>query len=1067
MITIIFEEGTDFYFARQRVLEKLTLANTFLSPGITPYLAPDATALGQIFWYTVEPSAFQPVDPGQLWALNKFTIGPALNSVAGVAEVAPVGGTPLEYQIDARPEELRAFGVMLGDLYNAVARSNLTVGGRVVQKYNAEYLVRGVGWLGSSPDAAGSTAEDVQRRVLRHLRDTVVKENNGTLVYVKNVAAVQLGQQFRRSVFEKDGNEVVGGAVLMRHGENPLAVTDRVKQKIQELQSELPPGVRIVPAYDRTRLIHGAIHTLTEVMGHEMLIATAAILLILWHCRSVFVICVTLPLAVLFSFLLLWLLRQLHILDIQANIMSLAGITISIGILVDQAIVMTENATHELTAHFGKAKVCGDTRELVIRACRTVGRPIFFSVLIMLVSFIPVFALSDREGKYFHPLVYTKSFALLGVALISVIVVPTLIPTFIKGRLRSEEENPIVRSFLYIYKPLLTWFLPRRNLVMWMFAALLILAAGLFPLQAVFGLGASESAWKVCFFAAVAVTVALTVLFTRGLLWQALSFTSLALLALWAFHLTKIGVDFIPPLDEGSMMDMPVTAPRASITEAIDDIKQRDALLRGFPEVESVVGKSGRADTATDPAPLDMLETFVNFRPKQLWPKRVLRYTDAEWQTRAVLRALEEQGYVHPFLRADDRDNLVNDVTQKALERFDEVMRELAALRYRTFESELGPVLTRCVCAEAVRRFRDSGVLDLPAGVNEGAEVERLVQTLAPEFGPALARHPALEDVTKLCQETARHLSALGALCEKGLETGESKELDAAAALALRESLSRQIVSRTAEFLGAERKTFAGEVFKALTQRRDALWRAELKQKINWELFDYGMKAYTRLALEELAEGASAVPGDETTPRQRELERFAAQAVRAQLGKETDRQALLPFAALQEESRMPFAEHVFSLVPRQSGPNGDLMRDEMERILQVPGWKNVYTQPIINRIEMLSTGVRNDVGVKVFGRDLATIDRVSKEVVAALEGGAGRRASWPTRSAAKTIWRSISTATRRPATASAWRMSRTRSRWPWEAGSLPRRWRTATASRCSSATPAPSGGTKRRSSAYW
>src|SRR5207342_3247611 len=248
-------------------------------------------------------------------------------------------------------------------------------------------------------------------------------------------------------------------------------------------------GVHIVSAYDRTRLIEGAIHTLTEVMWHEMVIASVAILLILMHVRSVFVICVTLPLSVLFSFLLMWLLRISGIIDIQANIMSLAGITISIGILVDQAIVMTENATHTLKEHFGDRKVTGDTRELVIPACRTVGRPIFFSVLIMLLSFIPVFMLSGREGKLFHPLAFTKSFAMIGVAIISITVVPALIPTFIRGRLRSEEDNWIVRSFINIYKPLLTWALPRRNLVMWLFAVLLILAAGLFPLQAIFGMG--------------------------------------------------------------------------------------------------------------------------------------------------------------------------------------------------------------------------------------------------------------------------------------------------------------------------------------------------------------------------------------------------------------------------------------------------------------------------------------------------------------------------------------------------------------------------------------------------
>src|SRR6188474_195896 len=480
MITIIFEEHVDFYFARQRVTEKLAQANTFLPAGVVPYLAPDATALGQVFWYTVEPSPQNPIDPGRLWALNKFYIAPQLNAAAGVSDVAVVGGMPLEYQIDVRPEDLRSYNLTIGDLYSAVARSNMPAGGGVIQKNNAEYIVRGIGWI----------------RNERDIENTVVKEINGIPLYVKNVATVQLGTQFRRSVFEKNGNEVTGGAVLMRHGQNPLTVTQAVKDKILELQPGLPPGVHIVPAYDRTRLIHGAIHTLTEVMWHEMLIASIAILLILMHFRSVFVICVTLPLAVLFAFLLMWVLRFTQIIDIQANIMSLAGITISIGILVDQAIVMTENATHHLKEHFGDRPVTGDTRELVIPACRTVGRPIFFSVLIMLISFIPVFMLSGREGKLFHPLAFTKSFALIGVALISVTLVPALIPTFIKGRLRSEEDNWIVRSFINIYKPLLTWALPRRNLVMWLFATLLILAAGMFPLQAVVGQGASEIAWR-------------------------------------------------------------------------------------------------------------------------------------------------------------------------------------------------------------------------------------------------------------------------------------------------------------------------------------------------------------------------------------------------------------------------------------------------------------------------------------------------------------------------------------------------------------------------------------------
>jgi Cu(I)/Ag(I) efflux system membrane protein CusA/SilA len=483
----------------------------------------------------------------------------------------------------------------------------------------------------------------------------------------------------------------------------------------------------------------------------------------------------------------------------------------------------------------------------------------------------------------------------------------------------------------------------------------------------------------------VAVVIALTVLLTRGLRKQALSLATLLLLALWAYHFRKIGVEFIQPLDEQTLLDMPVTAPRVNLTQAADDLKARDALWRGFPEVASTVGKVGRADTPTDPAGLDMAETLVNFRPRELWPKRVLKFPDAEWQTRAALDLLGARGFARPPATAEDRDRLVNDAAQKALERFDEVMRELALLRYTEFDRELGPVLTRFALDEAVRRFRDAGILDWPAGANGEAEVGRLADELAPEYGPALSKHPAPEDISRLCQEVARHLAALRAL--KAKDGGSVKELDVAAALALHESPAERVANRVGEALGAERKTFAGEVFKAVERQRMELWTARLREKINWELFDRGTEAYTWLALEELAKGARGLRLLDGAPHGEETARFAEEAVKAErdLGKDRDRPAFRPFVPLADELKGPFVKRVVTLWPRQSGPDGDLIRDEVERVLQVPGWKNVTTQPIIARIEMLSTGVRNDVGVKVFGSDLKTIDRASKEIAAALE----------------------------------------------------------------------------------
>lgn len=961
MITIIFNDDIDFYFARQRVTERLDQAATFLPAGAVPYLAPDATALGQIFWYTVETSAGNPIEPGRLWALNKFYIGPQLNAAQGVADVAIVGGTPLEYQIDVRPEDLRAYGITLAEVFAAVAKSNMPAGGGVVQKNNAEYIVRGVGWIANKGD----------------IENTVIKEIKGTPIYVKNIATVQLGTQFRRSIYEKNGNEVTGGVVLMRHGENPLEVTERVKEKIQDMQPGLPDGVHIVAAYDRTRLIHGAIDTLTEVMTHEMIIASIAILLILMHFRSVFVICVTLPLAVLFSFLMMWLLRVTGIIDIQANIMSLAGITISIGILVDQAIVMTENATHHLKAHFGDKKVTGDIRELVIEPCRTVGRPIFFSVMIMLLSFIPVFMLSGREGKLFHPLAFTKSFAMLGVALISVTLVPALIPTFIKGRLRSEEENWIVRSFINIYKPLLTWALPRRNLVMWMFAVLLVLAAGMFPLQAVMGLGASETAWKQSFLIVFFAVSSLTVILTKRWYWQCLSLVSLVLVALWAFQFQKIGVAFMPALDEGATLDMPVTVPRASITQAADDLKARDALLRGFPEVESVIGKSGRADTPTDPAPLDMVETFVNYRPKELWPKRVLKYKDAAKQTSRILERLEEEGYVQRPQNESDRTNLITNASQKALERFDETMRGLSLSRYKEFERELETSLTRFLVEEMLRHLEVSGKLHWPSTIDPKAEIDRLTKELTPKYGRWLAGAPALEDVTDLIQNVARHLEKTGAIS------------DVVSALELEESSFKTLLTGTAQFFGGKRKTVPSELLEAVSKEREKLWR-ERVHEIDFELFDRGTESFTWYGIEEILKGAkndSLIAGAPNGPKGEE---FIKQALEVELNKPFDQNAFKPFYAIREDLEKTLRGGTF-LWPRQTGPKGDLVDDEMGRVLQVPGWSNIFTQPIINRIEMLSTGVRTDIGVKVFGPDLDTIDRTCKEIEAALKPVNGSR----------------------------------------------------------------------------
>jgi copper/silver efflux system protein len=919
MINIIFDDKVDFYFARERVSERLALASTFLPQGVVPYLAPDATALGQIFWYTVEGGG---QDLGRLRAIQDWNVRYQLNSVPGVAQVASVGGYPIEYQIDVDPIKLRAYGITLGELYSAVERSNSSVGGRVIHKGNAEYLVRGVGWITSK--------RDIEQIVLK------TQEATGTPITVANLATVALGTQFRRSVLEKNGNEAVGGVVMMRYGENPLEVTRRIKEKIVELQPGLPDGVRIVPFYDRTRLIHGAIHTLSEVLTHEMIIASLAVLLILMHFRSALVICLTLPLSVLVSFILM------RTFGIASNIMSLSGIAISIGILVDQAIVMVENATHHLTDHFGGRRVTGDIRELVIPACRTVGRPIFFSVMIILISFAPVLALTGQEGKTFHPLAFTKSFAMIGVAILSITLVPALIPTFIRGRLRREEETWLVRTLIGIYKPVLNWAMPHRNVVLWLFAVLLILGAGLFPLNALFGIP-----WATAYLIVLAVVTIVTVAFIDGRKWQLLSFASLAILGLFASDFRRIGEEYMPPLDEGSILDMPISVPRVSVTEAADDLKARDAMLRQFPEVEQVVGKAGRAETPTDPAPLDMIETVVNLRPKDFWPKRHLRYVDAIAQAGVVLAALENRKSIRAPTNLADRQDLINDAAMAATGRLDAALRGLILDRYAEFENRLEFQLTRDFIARLVDTWRSSDQLLQPF---DDTQIDRLAHRFSATSGPWLAAGAAQEDVNQLIRQVAETLDQ-----EKIVDLREPKLMD------LPRGPIGTAWSGIIEQLGIEPSTSFTSMQHFIQQRRERAW-SEMTGKLDYEVFDQAVGAFDWYCIEELRKNAAARmagakrAGEETAAQTAEL-----QSLRADLDKRFGR-GLLLWQTSKEE-----------------------LVKEMDSTIQVPGWGNIFTQPIINRIQMLATGVRTMVGVKVFGTDLTQIQTMSRQVADVLK----------------------------------------------------------------------------------
>jgi copper/silver efflux system protein len=537
MVYVIFEDNVDLYFARTRVLERMSLVAKLLPKDVVPTLGPDATGVGHVFWYTVESPSHTLRD---LRTLQDWFIRYQLNSVPGVAEVASVGGRVQQYQIDVDPNRLRAYNLTLSAVVSAVRESNLNVGGNVLESNGAWLLVRGVGLIQS--------ADDVKR--------IVVGASHGVPIYVEQIADVHVGEAFRVASLVKGTKEAVGGVVVARTGVNTKAVIDRVKARIAQIEPGLPPGVRIVPFYDRSRLIEQAVATLRTTLIEEIVLVTLAHVIFLMHFRSILIVTLPLPLAVLMSFL------GMYYAGISSNIMSLAGIAIAIGVLVDAGIVVTENAFRFVERRGVDPRDRSRVWDAVRESTGLVGRPVFFSMAIILLAFVPVFALTGQEGKLFHPLAFTKTFAVLAATVIAVTLVPVLCTLLLAGRVHSEEANPVMRVLRRFYRPVLETALVHRGLTLTiaalLFAGALVLARG-------------------------------------------------------------IGSEFMPPLNEGDLMFMPIADPSISLEQNTDIAARQNAALLKFPEVESVVAKVGRADTSTDPSPLNMTETIVHLKPREEW----------------------------------------------------------------------------------------------------------------------------------------------------------------------------------------------------------------------------------------------------------------------------------------------------------------------------------------------------------------------------------------------------------------------------------------------------------------
>ena len=544
-VYVIFQDGTDIYWARSRVIEYLSSIRGSLPEGVNPTIGPDATGVGWVYEYALVDDSGK-LDLSQLRSIQDWNLRYALESVKGVAEVAPVGGFVKEYQIDVDPNALSAHGVPLSDLAARVKSSNGDVGGKTFEVSTSEYFVRGRGYFKSIAD----------------IENVVLKVENGTPVYVKNVGSVHLGGALRRGVAELDGKgEAVGGIVVMRYGENALTVIDGIKRKIDNIKSSLPPGVRIVPTYDRSELINRSIATLREKLIEECIVVALVCLVFLWHVRSALVAIITLPIAILASFI------PMFYSHLTSNIMSLGGIAIAIGAMIDAAIVMVENA-HKSLEQFredhGREPNDGERIEVIVAAAKTVGRPLFFSLLVITVSFLPVFSLTAQEGRLFKPLAFTKTFSMFFAAILAITLAPVLMTLLIRGKIAPETKNPLNRFLISIYEPALNFVLRFRGLVL---------------------LGA------------------------------------LALLVLTIFPFARLGKEFMPPLNEGTLLYMPTAVPGMSITEATKILQIQDRLLKKFPEVTTVFGKAGQAETATDPAPLSMFETIISLKPFDQWSR--------------------------------------------------------------------------------------------------------------------------------------------------------------------------------------------------------------------------------------------------------------------------------------------------------------------------------------------------------------------------------------------------------------------------------------------------------------
>ena len=591
-VYIIFEDGTDLYWARSRVLEYLNFVSGRLPDGVTPALGPDATGVGWVYEYVLQDTTGKH-DLQELRSLQDWYLRYELTAVPGVSEVASIGGFVKQYQVEVDPNKLLAYNLPLSKVRMAIQRSNKDVGGKLMEMGETEFMVRGLGYIDSIADIE---------------KISVGMDKNGTPILLKNIANIQIGPELRRGILEWNGKgETAGGIVVMRYGENALEVIKNVKQKLRDLQKGLPEGVVIADGYDRSSLILRAVDTLKSKLLEEMIVVAIICVIFLLHFRSAFVAIFTLPVGILISFLCM------NVLGLNATIMSLGGIAIAIGVMVDASVVMVENA-HK---HLEKDHVTPH-REIIARAAKEVGPALFYSLLIITVSFLPVFSLGEQSGRMFKPLAYTKTFAMAASALLAITVIPVLMSFFVREKTFAPEATPRKRKIVWIttiaapFVLVILGGMAGLDLPEWsLFAALFVSAFGavcLIPQRLL-----PETENPVSHFFIKLYKPIITLVLKKPKTTVA---TALALMLLTIFPMKQLGSEFMPPLNEGDLLYMPTTLPGISITKARELLQQTDKIIQSFPEVSHTLGKIGRAETATDPAPLSMIETTITLRPQ-------------------------------------------------------------------------------------------------------------------------------------------------------------------------------------------------------------------------------------------------------------------------------------------------------------------------------------------------------------------------------------------------------------------------------------------------------------------